>query len=128
MGSGLALEALPFAAGTFRLVMGSCGLFQSPLTDRDLARALGEARRVLGSGGRLGVDLVPVLPRWPVYRGDVRRSGRARGGARVTLVESVRQDRARGLTIFDGRFVETRGRSAASTASPWRSGRRRPTR
>ena len=34
-----------------------------------------------------------------------------RGGtARVTLVESVRQDRARKVTIFDQEYVERRGR------------------
>ncbi len=38
--------------------------------------------------------------------------GRA-GGARVSLVESVRQDRARRLTIFDQEFTERRGRSKA---------------
>ena len=35
-----------------------------------------------------------------------------RGGAHVTLVETVRQDRARRLTIFDQEFTERRGRDA----------------
>ena len=35
------------------------------------------------------------------------------GGAHVSLVESVRQDRARRLTIFDQEFTERRGRSTA---------------
>jgi hypothetical protein len=34
---------------------------------------------------------------------------RRRGGAHVTLVETVRQDRARHLTIFDQEFTERRG-------------------
>jgi len=35
-----------------------------------------------------------------------------RDGRRVTLIESVRQDRRRGLTIFDEEFVERTGRKA----------------
>ena len=42
-------------------------------------------------------------------------AGRARGGDIVTLIESVRQDRARGLTIFDETFVE---RATAGAATP----------
>src|SRR5205823_6476841 len=38
-----------------------------------------------------------------------RLHGRAAGGGDVTLIESVRQDRRRGLTMFEERFVRTRG-------------------
>jgi hypothetical protein len=33
------------------------------------------------------------------------------GGSQITLVESVRQDRAKKLTIFDQTFTERRGRA-----------------
>src|SRR5207248_1304496 len=39
-----------------------------------------------------------------------RRGGRSR----ITLVESVRQDRGRGLTIFDQRYIERRGREKST--------------
>ena len=68
-----------------------------------------KAARVLRRGGVLGVDLVPELPSWAEYGPRVRMRGRAPNGAHVTLVESVRQDRRRRLTIFDEQFVERRG-------------------
>jgi len=37
--------------------------------------------------------------------------GRAAGGAHLTLIESVRQDRRRRLTTFEQRYLERRGRS-----------------
>jgi hypothetical protein len=36
--------------------------------------------------------------------------GRSESGGHITLVESVRQDRKRGLTIFDEEFTERTGR------------------
>jgi hypothetical protein len=57
------------------------------------------------------VDLVPDLPVWKEYRNKVRFRGSRRGGkSRVTLIESVRQDEAKKLTIFDQKYVEHRGR------------------
>src|ERR687891_375220 len=50
--------------------------------------------------GLFAIDLVPDLPRWSEYRRRVSLTG-LRGRTRVTLVESVRQDRKRRLTIFD---------------------------
>jgi SAM-dependent methyltransferase len=100
---------LPFARGSFAVVMAPYGFMQSLISDRDLVRTLGEARRVLRRGGLIGIDLVPDLPAWQEYRSRVRLRGKGSSGARVTLVESVRQDRARGLTMFDEEFVETRG-------------------
>ncbi len=46
----------------------------------------------------------------------MRLRGRGDGGATVTLVESVRQNRARGLTIFDEAFVARRGRRVTRRA------------
>ena len=69
-------------------------------------------RRSLGcsSGGRFGIDLVPDLSAWDEYRRKVRLRGRAGARRRITLVESVRQDRRRGVTIFDEEFTTTDGR------------------
>ncbi|HYN06628.1 MAG TPA: class I SAM-dependent methyltransferase [Vicinamibacterales bacterium] len=114
------IRALPIASASAALVMAPYGILQSLVRDVDLARALAEAARVLQSGGQFVVDLVPDLPRWTPYRGRVRLRGRGRPGTTVTLVESVRQDRRRGLTIFDEEFVERsvgrpNGRKATST-------------
>jgi hypothetical protein len=57
-----------------------------------------------------GIDLVPDLPVWAEYGRETRMRGRAADGASLTLVEAVRQDRRRGLTIFDEEFVERRPR------------------
>jgi ubiquinone/menaquinone biosynthesis C-methylase UbiE len=103
------IRALPFKRGSFALVMAPYGMLQSLLTDVDLQTTLGEAARVLKRGGMLGVDLVPELPSWAEYGPRIRMRGRAPNGAHVTLVESVRQDRRRRLTIFDEQFVERRG-------------------
>jgi SAM-dependent methyltransferase len=102
------VRRLPFAASSFGVVMAPYGLLQSLLRDRDLDAALAEAGRVLRPGGLLGVDLVPDLPRWAEYGPRVRLRGRTRDGGSVTLVEAVRQDRRRGLTVFDEHFTARR--------------------
>ncbi len=108
------IRALPFARSTFRAVMAPYGMLQSLTTDADLEGTLGEARRVLVPRGVLGIDLVPDLPAWDEYDRRVRFRGTNRAGARVTLVESVRQDRRRGLTVFDQEYREHRGRQAST--------------
>ena len=108
------IRALPFARAAFQAVMAPYGMLQSLTTDADLEATLAEARRVLGPGGVIGIDLVPDLPAWDEYDRRVRFRGTSRAGARVTLIESVRQDRRRGLTIFDQEYVERRGRRTAS--------------
>ena len=50
---------------------------------------------------------MPDLPRWSEYDRRVSLAGR-RGRGHVTLTESVRQDRAPGLTIFDQEYEERR--------------------
>ncbi len=102
------VRQLPFANRTFALVLAPYGLLQSMLGDRDLANVLRDAARVLKPGGLIGINLVPELPTWAEYGPRERLKGRAPGGGTVTLVESVRQDRKRGLTTFDEEFVETR--------------------
>jgi SAM-dependent methyltransferase len=104
------IRSLPFAPRRFGVVIAAYGLLQSLLNDRDLDTVLAEARRVLTPGGTFGVDLVPDLPNWQEYRKHVRLRGRTAQGTTVTLVETVRQDRRRGITIFDEEFVEGRGR------------------
>ena len=94
------------------MVFAPYGMLQSLLRERDLIATLAEVRRVLRPGGMFGMELVADLPHWEEYRQRVSLKGwRNRpGGAHVTLVETVRQDRQRRLTIFDQEFTERRGR------------------
>ncbi len=85
-------------------------MLQSLLRERDLTATLAEVHRVLEPGGTFGLELVADLPSWQEYRKRVSLKGwrGRRGGAHVTLVETVRQDPARRLTIFDQEFTERR--------------------
>jgi SAM-dependent methyltransferase len=106
------IRALPFdKRARFDLVIAPYGVLQSLVREADLAATISSVRAVLTAGGIFAIDLVPDLPIWQEYRERVRFQGRRRGGrSRVTLVESVRQDRPRALTIFDQRFIEKYGR------------------
>jgi ubiquinone/menaquinone biosynthesis C-methylase UbiE len=97
--------------GGFALVMAPYGILQSLLRERDLSSTLAEVYRVLQPGGTFGLELVADLPSWEEYRKRVSLKGwrRRRGGSHVTLVETVRQDRAHRRTIFDQEFTERRG-------------------
>jgi len=88
----------PFAA-----VMAPYGVLQSLLRETDLKATLAAVHAVLEPGGTFGLELVADLPSWKEYRRRVSLQGwrRRPGGAHVTLVETVRQDPARHLTIFD---------------------------
>lgn len=110
------IRFLPFASrASFGLVMAPYGILQSLLAGRDLTAVLAEARRVLRPGGVLAVDLVADLPGWQEYRKERRLAGWRNGGrTHVTLIESVRQDRRRGLTHFEQEYVERRGRQRSS--------------
>jgi ubiquinone/menaquinone biosynthesis C-methylase UbiE len=104
------IRSLPFRNGAFSAVMAPYGILQSLTKEADLAATLADAARVLRKGGALGVDLVPDLPAWDEYRDQTRLEGRLRNiPGHVTLVESVRQDRRRKLTIFDQEYVERLG-------------------
>ena len=105
------IRTLPFAGQPFSMVMAPYGMLQSLLRERDLAATLASVHGVLESGGTFGVELVADLPSWEEYRKRISLKGwrHRRGGAHVTLVETVRQDRARRLTIFDQEFTERRG-------------------
>ena len=105
------IRALPYRSSSFAAVMAPYGIIQSLTSDADLAAALGEAARVLKKGGRLAIDLVPDLPAWSEYSRHQSLKGRRSNGAVISLVESVRQDRRKRLTIFDQEFTERRGRA-----------------
>jgi SAM-dependent methyltransferase len=106
------IRHLPFRHG-FPLVVAPYGILQSLLRERDLKATLEAVRDVLEPGGTFGMELVADLPSWREYKKRVSLKGwRGRaGGAHVTLVETVRQDAARKLTIFDQEFTERRGRA-----------------
>jgi ubiquinone/menaquinone biosynthesis C-methylase UbiE len=106
------IRHLPFPASSFSTVLAPYGVLQSLLRERDLGATLASVHDVLQRGGTLGLELVADLPAWEEYRKRISLRGwRGRpGGARVTLVETVRQDPARRLTIFDQEFIERRGR------------------
>jgi hypothetical protein len=90
-------------------------MLQSLLREADLKATLAAVAGVLRPGAVLGVDLVADLPAWQEYRRETRLSGWRPGRrAHVTLIESVRQDRERGLTIFEQEYVERRGREKQS--------------
>ena len=107
------MRHLPFADAAIQCVVAGYGVLQSLIGDDDLNATLKEVARVLARGGRFGVDLVPDLARWQAYQKQTRFRGTLRGRP-LSLVESVRQDRRRGLTMFDEEFIVGRGRAAAS--------------
>jgi len=103
------IRSLPFTRARFRMVLAPYGVLQSLIRERDLTDTLASVARVMPRGGTFGIDLVPDVPNWREYRNKVQLRGTARGGARLTLVESVRQDRRRRLTTFEQRYLERRG-------------------
>ena len=107
------IRALPVPSSTFSLVIAPYGVLQSLLRERDLSATLRAVHEVLRPGSTFGVELVADLPSWDEYKKRVSLKGwkNRRGGAHVTLVETVRQDRARHLTIFDQEFTERVGRT-----------------
>jgi SAM-dependent methyltransferase len=103
------IRQLPFRRRSkFRLVMAPYGMLQSLTRERDLRATLDAVAGVVERGGLFAIDLVPDLPAWSEYDRRVSMTGR-RGRGHLTLVESVRQDRAKGLTIFDQEYTERRG-------------------
>jgi len=103
------IRSLPFKHGRFSMVLAPYGVLQSLVRERDLSATLESVARVVRRGGTFGIDLVPDVPNWREYSNKVQLVGRARGGAHLTLVESVRQDPRRRLTTFEQRYVERRG-------------------
>lgn len=105
------MRALPFRRGRFDLVMAPYGVLQSLTSESDLTAALGSVRHVLRPGGRFVIDLVPDLVAWSEYQRKKTLSGTMGRGTAVTLIESVRQDPFRKLTIFDQRYTTRKGRT-----------------
>jgi ubiquinone/menaquinone biosynthesis C-methylase UbiE len=103
------IRDLPFRRRSFSAVLAPYGVLQSLIRERDLAATLESVARVLEGGGTFGIDLVPDVPNWREYRNKVQLRGKTVGGAGLTLVESVRQDRQRRLTTFEQRYLERRG-------------------
>jgi SAM-dependent methyltransferase len=106
------IRTLPFEDARFAMVLAPYGILQSLVRERDLAATLESVARVLEPGGLFGLDLVPDVPNWREYRNKIQMRGRARGG-HLTLVESVRQDPKRHLTIFDQEYIQRRGSQVA---------------
>ena len=105
------IRHLPFPERSFPLVIAPYGILQSLLRDEDLRATLDAVKRVLEPGAMFGLELVADLPAWREYSNRVTLRGRRRNGARVSLTESVRQDRRRKLTLFDQEYVERLGRA-----------------
>jgi SAM-dependent methyltransferase len=105
------IRFLPFPAAATAMVMAPYGILQSLLRERDLAATLADVHRVLEPGGAFGLELVADLPSWEEYRKRVSLKGwrGRRGGEHLTLTETVRQDRAHRLTIFDQEFTRSEG-------------------
>jgi SAM-dependent methyltransferase len=103
------IRHLPFHA-PFALVMAPYGILQSLLRERDLKATIAAVHDALEPGGTFGMELVADLPSWEEYRKRISLSGwRGRKrNSRITLVETVRQDAAKKLTIFDQEFTESR--------------------
>ena len=104
------IRHLPFPANSFPLVIAPYGILQSLLREKDLAATLEAVTATLAPGGIFGLELVADLPAWKEYANRVTLRGQRRNGARITLTESVRQDRKRKLTLFDQEYVERLGR------------------
>ena len=102
------IRELPFQSAGFSLVLAPYGVLQSLIRPRDLSAALASVARVIAVGGTFALDLVPDVPDWDEYKDKVTFRGRAKGGAHLTLIESVRQDPKRRLTTFQQTFVERR--------------------
>jgi ubiquinone/menaquinone biosynthesis C-methylase UbiE len=102
------IRQLPFEDEAFPMVLAPYGILQSLIRPRDLTATLDSVARVVAGGGTFGIDLVPDVPKWREYDNRVQLRGTARG-AQITLIESVRQDPKRRLTIFEQTYVERRG-------------------
>ena len=100
------------STAAFAMVAAPYGVLQSLVRERDLMATLAEVHRVLHPGGTFGLELVADLPAWEEYRRRRSLAGwkHRPGGVHVTLVETVRQNRRRGLTVFEQEFIERRGR------------------
>ena len=101
------IRDLPFRHRVrFAAVLAAYGILQSLTRERDLMRTFESVARVLRRGGLFAIDVVPDLPKWEEYRNRISLRGRRGRNTTLTLVETVRQDRRRHLTIFDQEYRE----------------------
>ena len=113
------IRALPFRADAVRAGRGA---LRHPAVAAARARSRRHAAPPCATCSRPAagsvIELVADLPTWHEYRerDPACVAGGPAGKAHLTLVESVRQDRRKGLTIFDQEFVERRG--GATVAQP----------
>jgi SAM-dependent methyltransferase len=107
------MRYLPFdPKQPFDLVIAAYGVLQSLTRERDLTATLQAVVDLLAPGGVFALDLVPDVPRWKEYSRRVSlKDSKGPRGLPVTLIETVRQDTPRRLTIFDQEFVEGTGRT-----------------
>jgi SAM-dependent methyltransferase len=108
------IRALPLRRNSFGMVLAPYGVLQSLLRDRDLIAALDSVHDVLKPGGLFGLDLVPDVPQWKEYADRVQLRGRGPRGTHFTLIESVRQDARRRLTIFTQEYRVRKGRTVTT--------------
>src|SRR3954467_6213845 len=103
------IRELPFTRRTkFSAVLAAYGILQSLTRESDLTRTFASVAGVLRRGGLFAIDVVPDLPKWDEYRNRVSLKGARGRGTTLTLVETVRQDRAQRLTIFEQTYQEAR--------------------
>jgi SAM-dependent methyltransferase len=106
------IRSLPFRTrANFSLVMAPYGILQSLTREKDLQATIASVHRVLRRKGLFVIDLVPDLPQWDEYDRRTSLAGTRGRGTEIELIETVRQDRNRRLTIFDHEYVETKGRT-----------------
>jgi SAM-dependent methyltransferase len=100
------IRQFPFPNETFPLAIAPYGILQSLLREKDLEATLTAVHDALAPRGLFGLELVADLPAWREYSDRVTLRGKRRNGARISLTESVRQDRKRKLTLFDQVYEE----------------------
>jgi SAM-dependent methyltransferase len=106
------IRSLPFRPrAAISLVMAPYGILQSLTREQDLRATIASVHGVLKRRGLFVVDLVPDLPQWDEYDRRTSLAGSRGRGTQLTLIETVRQDVKRRLTIFDHEYVERKGRT-----------------
>jgi SAM-dependent methyltransferase len=93
-------ESIPFADGSFDLVIFPYNGLQCILQPQNRLLALRETRRVLRRGGRFVLEICPLFATRPLEQ-DAHRYTFVDDSISVTLVESISRDRDRGITTYD---------------------------
>ena len=104
------IRVLPFRARRFGLVMAPYGILQSLVRERDLGAALSRWRACSRRADASASISCPTFRSGRSTRARKTLSGRMGPATTVSLVESVRQDRKKHLTIFDQRYTTVTNR------------------